>query len=578
MILDLRFNGNLNPAMSHLFNDISYKLRGQFNNLISEFSGPLKYNLDWLVEGPASRNTMASPFFHYYCCLYFVNHLIKNENCNLDKIIVDSNSLQKLLIKITNDNYKVVYKLSILSYFKEFLKRHVFIFILLVRKLFQLFIAMLSKPLSSIRIPNKPITLIDTFVIPGYTTNDRWYTGLWDNLADQVKIETFFVPTIVMTPLKDLFSTYKDLRTSDRNFLIKEDYLKIEDILFALGHVKRTKKIIIKPINELGCDISELVYEELNSNRALSNVIEALLNYCFIKRMKENGINVRLAIDWFEGQVFDRGWNLGFKKFYPEVKRIGYRAFESFPFYLCSYPIPIEKEAGVLPDSIAVTGRGTITTVREFFSDLDVMVIPSFKSQHVWKNNSLKLKNETFTILVALPISLKTSVNIIDLLKSASESTSMSKQKLKFIIKAHPTNSVRKIRESFPHTFPPNLVFSEQKSFHDLLVKTNLLVTAASSTCLEALACGLPVIIIENVYGLTYNPVPNSIPNELYKICSSPEQLISAFNYYMNVSLEDIKKQKEAGKRIREEYFEPVTEEGVMRFLDLGERMEKEYA
>lgn len=577
MILDLRFNGNLDSAISPLFNDISYRLRGQFNKLVAEFTIPLKHNIDWLIEGPASRNTMASPFFHYYCCLYFVNHLIKDENYDVDEIIVDSRSLQKMLIKIINDNCKVIYRISILTALKRFLKRHVLVFILLVRKLMQLIIAMLSKPLSSIRIPDKPITLIDTFAIPGYTTNDRWYGGLWDKLPAKVKSETFFIPTIIMMPLKDLFSTYKGLRTSDRNFLIKEDYLKVEDILFALGHGKRTRKIIIKPVTEIGCDISELVYEELNNNRDPLTVIEALLNYCFIKRMKQNGINVRLSIDWFEGQVIDRGWNMGFKDFYPDVKRIGYRAFESFPFYLCSYPIHIEKESGVLPDIIAVQGRGTVATVREFFPDLDVMVIPSFRSQYVWHNNSFNLKNETFTILAALPISLRTSVNILGLLKTVSESSSISEQNLKFLIKSHPTNSANKLKKSFSQQIPSTFYFKKE-AFNELILKVDLLVTEASSTCLEALACGVPVIIIENAHGLTYNPVPSSIPNELYKICSSPEQLISTINYYLNRSLEDMTKQKEASSRIRADYFEPVTEEGVAQFLNLDEGMVMKYA
>ena len=86
MTLDLRFNGNLDPALSPLFNEISYKLRGQFNDLVSEFTVLLKDNLDWLVEGPASRNTLASPFFHYYCCLYFVHHVIKNDNYDIEQL------------------------------------------------------------------------------------------------------------------------------------------------------------------------------------------------------------------------------------------------------------------------------------------------------------------------------------------------------------------------------------------------------------------------------------------------------------------------------------------------------------
>ena len=104
-----------------------------------------------------------------------------------------------------------------------------------------------------------------------------------------------------------------------------------------------------------------------------------------MKNLKDKGLKVRLAIDWFEGQANDKAWSYSFNSLYSETKTIGYRAFDSLPFYLCSYPIPIEDEANLLPDVIAVQGSGSIATVREFMPDLDVILIPSFKSQYVWE-------------------------------------------------------------------------------------------------------------------------------------------------------------------------------------------------
>ena len=61
---------------------------------------------------------------------------------------------------------------------------------------------------------------------------------------------------------------------------------------------------------------------------------------------------------------------------------------EGGPFDLCSYPISVEREAGVLPAVIAVQGTASKQNVREFLPDLNVIVIPAFNSQHVWKYNS----------------------------------------------------------------------------------------------------------------------------------------------------------------------------------------------
>ena len=76
--LDLRFEGKLDSETSLLFNTISNEKRSGFNNFIAELSEPNIGNVDWWLEGPASRNTLSSPLFHRYCCLFLVLNLIEN--------------------------------------------------------------------------------------------------------------------------------------------------------------------------------------------------------------------------------------------------------------------------------------------------------------------------------------------------------------------------------------------------------------------------------------------------------------------------------------------------------------------
>ena len=72
MKLDLRFNARMQTQFSGIFNDISYFNRNIFNNFIDFISRPLIHNIDWWAESPASRNTYASPLFHYFCCINLV--------------------------------------------------------------------------------------------------------------------------------------------------------------------------------------------------------------------------------------------------------------------------------------------------------------------------------------------------------------------------------------------------------------------------------------------------------------------------------------------------------------------------
>ena len=105
--LDLGYKGELVPEISALFNKIAEQLRGSFTQTVSEISEPVKHQIDWWVTSPASRNTLASPFFHYYCSLYLLEELLK-KNYEITEIIVDSLALKKIIKNYINIHGKSI--------------------------------------------------------------------------------------------------------------------------------------------------------------------------------------------------------------------------------------------------------------------------------------------------------------------------------------------------------------------------------------------------------------------------------------------------------------------------------------
>ena len=57
MKLDLSYKGKLDSEITVLYNNIAKHLRGPFTQVVSEISEPMKCNLDWWVEGPASERS-----------------------------------------------------------------------------------------------------------------------------------------------------------------------------------------------------------------------------------------------------------------------------------------------------------------------------------------------------------------------------------------------------------------------------------------------------------------------------------------------------------------------------------------
>ena len=578
MKLDLRFNASLPPEVISLFDGVAKSNRHPFNDFIDSISRPLIDNLDWWSENAASRNTYVSPLFHYYCCINLIIVLIEEERLEIEEITVDSRELKNILEQLigcyASLKIMVIYSPDFSVTSRRFLKNFIYYEWLILKRFIQIIFARLTRFTSNDsihRIQGIPLVLIDTFVTKEFLEKDRWYGSFWDHLKNEQKKEVFFAPTIVNTSLKQIWKIINSLRHSSRNTIIKDDFLSAKDLLFAYLHKKRVKSIVVQsyklPGTEL--DISGLAEEDLRNNRDVFSLLESLLTYRFIFKLSTLNVNIRLSIDWFEGHSLDKLWNLAFKEFYPSVKRIGYETFRSFPYYLSTFPTKLEKDAGTIPDVFAVQGEGCVDDIREFLPDIEVITIPAFKYEHVWKKDNNEIGSKGNNILVTFPISVDASVRIFELLITAYNSSKEIREDYKFLIKPHPTNTKEEIIKKTNIKIPKVFEFTEEESFEKLLDETGILVTEASSTCLEAFACGKVVIIVENPTGLTYDPVPKNIPDCLFERCRDNESLIRAVNKFLGFDEEDLKRNRNKGKEIRQEYFEEVSTEGIKRFLDL---------
>jgi len=561
-------DAKVNPEHSVLFNQIAVDIHKPFTDLIESISRQHAKSIDWWISSPASRNTIASPLFHYCCCLALLQELFRTKK-HLSEIITDSRAFKEILedyLAGQGISTKVtLVRLSLKNRLKEILRpvytlfgiplQHLILFIMAKRTQY------LRKPL-----PSDPLTLIDTFVMHGYIEKDRYYPGLMDALSEKEKECVWFVPHLYGFRLWRYMSVIKQLRKSKRNFVLKEDYLKFRDYLFALGHFLRIRALKLKSCLFQEVNISRLIREEMRSFRGIGSSYNPLLNFCFAKRLKEVGVKLRLVIDWFENQDIDKGWNAGFRRFFPDVETIGYQGFIVTTHYLCMYPTEEEKKSKVIPHKTFVIGCGLTQLAQRFCPTLDVKVAPAFRFQHVWRKRNHFPTANGHTVLVALPMMINEAVHIFKLLVPAANEMADDTH---FWIKPHPTISQSQIQGAFGAGWPEQFEFVGG-DFSDCAEKSNLLISNASSVCMETLAKGIPVIIISSSFGLTQNPIPESITSDIWRLCYSPKEIKTAIQFYKSLTPEKIKNFEEVGRKIREEYFEPVTRERVRMFLRLN--------
>ena len=111
-------------------------------------------------------------------------------------------------------------------------------------------------------------------------------------------------------------------------------------------------------------------------------------------------------------------------------------------------------------------------------------------------------------------------------------------------------------------------IFTKENSFPSLILESSLLITEASSVCLESFALGKPVIVVQSNTGLTYDPIPDDIPQELFRRSHDDDSLSEAIIHFANLNLAQRASLVNFGKDIKSKYFEPISTSGIDLFLN----------
>lgn len=546
-----------------LLNKVAREIREPFNNLIAQLYEGKEEDIDWLVSSVASRNIYMSPLYLNCCYLGLIKKLIETDQLP-ESIVVGSKALKTLLDEFFFHNrllVSVVYQTPLIEKIKN-----------PVLPLLRWFKQCIHFPYQYLKLRKtckrdyhltEAITLLDVFILDNSFIEgnyyDRYYTGLLEFLTDEEKKHIYYIPTF--HNIASYNNIIKGLNSSNTQFLLKEDFLLPEDYWFALGHYWRMLRFKIDSCSFLGFEIRPLIEEEIHTCSSNGASITALLNYQFAQRLNQRNISIKLIVDWFENQVIDRGLVAGFREFFPQTEIVGYVGGPYPDNNIHLIPTTEENKSKVIPAQIAVMGKEMIAQTRLFCPDLKVSVAPAFRFQHVWEEKSTYPNNNQFTVLVALPIILKDGNEILHLLSKV-----LDKAHYQFNIKAHPTNNPEKIKKYYGDNWPNKFQFITG-DFNTCVETSDLLISNGSSTCLETLGRGIPVIIIGSQSELTQNPIPLTLTEDIWALCYTEEELIAAIIYYAGRDPETIERHRQVGNTIRESYFEPVTGEGAREFL-----------
>jgi hypothetical protein len=536
MELDLRPNGKLPIEYCRYISEIEEPTRLKYNEYTSNLitSNSIK-SMGWFNR-LTCRNTHLSNLLHCFCRIELLKYALA-ANKGIDRVRVDSFGMYKAsqrIVKSMNSGATVVLSKSNSvnsSPISNFLKS--------CYKLANSFIW--PKLFGVKKIPNEKIIYLDTFLfIDSFDANntyqDRYYPGIEKLVKDKNKI--WYSPTLIgINHPKNFYHLFKAIRSSSKQFLIKEEWLKFSDYISAIFlSFTLTRTITSIPLLD-NLKIEELVNEEIRKDKFSMDIINPILIYLFIKRLKMSNIEIELVVDWNENQVIDRALIMGIRKFYSDTRIHGYQGYIVPDFYACKDPTVIEYESKTLPDEIFVIGKKFIEDKKKYCSSLSVSVAPAFRFSEI-KKIKREPKKISNTIILILPISIKESKEIINI---GLKLNKLIGNEYDFYLKQHPTYTREKLFKVFPEIKNSSIKILN-KGLYSLLSETKLLISSSSSVCIEASIIGIKVAIIGSRSGPAMNPLKALEGFTNWQVCYTEKEVLNLLlspTIKVNIETED---------------------------------------
>jgi hypothetical protein len=564
-VLDL---DRLNAAQWQRLNEVASEIAADFNAVIASLYRGAEDNVPWLLSSCLSRNSHQSTLFETCCALVLAIDLARREG-KIREVRTSNRALARTLrdwARATSHPATVVCT----EIWRARIRRWLGPWLLHAHNALWLGLRCLGRRRNALKnfALDRPILLIDTFVLntagAGSVTNgeyrDRYYPGLLDALTSDEKERSYLFPTLI--GFRNPYSVMQRMRQVQPRFLIPDDFLRISDYAFSLfGAVgamfHRTNDACLR-----GIDLSKILRAERWWQSCRCSTHVGLLYYRFVERLAECKVRVQLLLDWNENQPIDRGLVRGFRDFLPSAEVVGYRGgILPLDFGLHLSPIPAEIRAGLVPPRMGSFGRAFVHHIKRFAPDLTVDLAPAFRYQHVRGERAASEQGEPAGVLAALPIERKhTRVLLEQLARAAQQLPGVT-----FVIRPHPSYEEELIRSLIP-AWPANFRVA-QGSFAEAVLAARVFVTSASSSALEAVALGAPVVVVSERTGLSKNPIPAEVPCDCWALVVDSSELQREIRRFLNLDDAAREQMRGCARKWKEEFFEPVTRAGIRQWL-----------
>ena len=385
--------------------------------------------------------------------------------------------------------------------------------------------------------PNSSI-LIDKFflvdnIIKEKKFEPKYFKGLYRVLDDK-NIDYKFLVRLYGANRKPskLKEFFKILNEDRRAFLFEFELLKFKDFMEILGLILAYPFATLSMLQKGERDFNIELIKDIKNQQ-----FEAFSRYILGKNI--SNFDVDKIISWSEFQVTERAFNYGLDE---RADVYACQFYLSYNSYFNTFVSDIDVFGNYAPKKVLVNGKYFLLDRKEIEYSLGVSLrYRELFSTPIYKNG------ENILLLGAYVES--DTRYMIELLDGFTN----------VIFKNHPAVDIEKLG---------SIKFKiSDESIYRLFRDSKIVVTTASGTAVEAIACGISVIVVESRDNLTSNPLSSYGKGLMWDSVNSRDELIETYNRLL-------KKREEVNidlvaKWYRDNFFIEPTKENIVKAFEL---------
>ena len=254
--------------------------------------------------------------------------------------------------------------------------------------------------------------------------------------------------------------------------------------------------------------------------------------------------NIKKIYSWSEFQVIERSFNYGIRSTKNDIELISLQFYLNYETYFNSYIDDLDYEMLSSPHKVLVNGKYYIKERKKLKYEVGI----SLRYNEIFNFNGIK--EEKNVLLLGSYIESDTQY----MLESVKDFENV-------IFKNHPAVDIKRFGK-----LSSNITVSNE-NIYKLFETTKLAIGTASGTSVEAVSCGISVIIIASQNNLTANPLVSYGKGKIWDIAFSKDDVKILYNKLINNN--DNKEILEISNWYKTNFFVEPSEKNIVNVFEL---------